>query len=522
MTNPISTHTFLFPFCWKESVSGDSLNKTLRTEQLKKIGWKESKYEKFESTIDYNEYQYFYPFVRDILYGKGENSDAIFHHFSFMANEKMKYLIEVNPKALRLDQSENKVFELDVQDIMLNVYDFNVGVLSIHCHNTKNNSEADVLAINQFGRRIFPPFISEKTFTSEMPEKIGLVQDGVIIAEENFNEFRELKGNLPIVLATWLPDHIKKLLPVAEHDIQEILDDRLFVISWYGASEKKLQDLSKYNEPVKQFGFQQDDFWSKFIYVDANERSLWNREKQSALLNEQTYSRWVDYSYPNPYLPEQGNCSPTLYGVSRYSFVSVSSSETSLPRNNVTGVYYKMLELCLVQRAAVIKFSEEVSAVSKQLLGKTFESDKEDRDYRRIKSLYAEYILFINKVYFREVTAQEQGIELYELIQKTMNIPKSVGDLDNEIQELNTYMSMLEQYAQTEKANRLNILATLFLPASFFAAILGITTFDDNIYPNGTSVWLPVVIVVIALVVSGFFVRKDLVNIISRYKKVHD
>jgi len=35
---------------------------------------------------------------------------------------------------------------------------------------------------------------------------------------------------------------------------------------------------------------------------------------------------------------------------------------------------------------------------------------------KKVSDLYLAYIRFVNKIYFREVTAYEQGIELYDML----------------------------------------------------------------------------------------------------------
>ena len=103
---------------------------------------------------------------------------------------------------------------------------------------------------------------------------------------------------------------------------------------------------------------------------------------------------------------------------------------------------------------------------------------------------------FLNRIYFREVTSQIQGIELYTMFQEAMNLEKEVKDLDNEIQELFEYQNMQEQ-------RRLNKIASLFLPITLITSFLGMNTFDDGLIPEPLRI--PVNIAVILMMIYVFY-----------------
>ena len=147
-----------------------------------------------------------------------------------------------------------------------------------------------------------------------------------------------------------------------------------------------------------------------------------------------------------------------------------------------------MVELSLIQRASILKFSDEVTRLSK------LKNEKSKNITEDISGLYKAYIRFVNQIYFREVTAQEQGIELYNMLQEKMKIAEQVKDLDNEIEELHNYANLLEQNEQEKRIRRITILGAIFLPASFFVGLFWINTMPDSgILPsfivNGKAYW---------------------------------
>lgn len=133
-------------------------------------------------------------------------------------------------------------------------------------------------------------------------------------------------------------------------------------------------------------------------------------------------------------------------------------------------IYSRMVELALVQRASMLRFLSEVTRVSNLC------EDKQEELTEKISSIYKEYIRFINQVYFREVTAQDQGIELYNLLLQQFNSEKQIEYLESEIRDLYQYVSIVEEHKQTRRMERFTWLATIFVPASLFTGILGMNS----------------------------------------------
>jgi len=136
-------------------------------------------------------------------------------------------------------------------------------------------------------------------------------------------------------------------------------------------------------------------------------------------------------------------------------------------------MYYKLVELCLVQRASILRFSDEITEISRLDPG-----DKKLPD--KVNSLYRQYIRFVNKIYFREVTPQEQGIELYDLLQKHMRLDRDVKDLHQEIQEVNQYAMQVKEDKRNQILQELTYLATIFLIPTFITGYFGMNILDKS------------------------------------------
>ncbi|MBK9227478.1 MAG: hypothetical protein IPL67_10600 [Ignavibacteria bacterium] len=117
-----------------------------------------------------------------------------------------------------------------------------------------------------------------------------------------------------------------------------------------------------------------------------------------------------------------------------------------------------MAELCLLQRASIHSFSSEVTKVSDMLL----QSERNREELRRTtEEIYKHYIFFINRIYFREVTAQEQGIEIFDKMQSVMRLHEEAKDLEAELDELHKISVLSEERGQSWQAHFLTMIATV-------------------------------------------------------------
>lgn len=137
-------------------------------------------------------------------------------------------------------------------------------------------------------------------------------------------------------------------------------------------------------------------------------------------------------------------------------------------------IYSRMVELVLVQRASMLKFSEEVTKVSH------LKGNNNSLVAHRIGALYQEYIRFMNQIYFKEVTAQDQGIELYNLLLNQFDSKAQAKDLDDEIAELHGYISLMIDNSRNINSSWLNILAAIFLPPTVLSGFFGMNPFPEG------------------------------------------
>ena len=478
-----SYHNFLFPFrfdyltnsyddrhdFYKEISFDERVNNHLENlfELLQKNNWKYEKFE-FKSFEYYNEFVYFHDFVKDSLFNQKElNNNATSWYFE-KEFENGEFILECESFAW------HKIYHLTLKSITLRIFETGIGILSIEVENHKYSDFNDILKINEYSRRIYPPFVGEKFSLDEVIKKYIAKQMTLKLDNQEIKEdFSKFEINNPpyVKIASYILEILGKDIFTQSPNnkdkflIQPIIDERMFVICWYGNNELA-QDISK--------SYQDNDNWYKYIFVDAGDKTIQDVEMQKKILEKSTYTRWSGYN--------------SLYGITRYSFMLLSNDLETLKKDyadmivtHMQSVYYQMAILVLTQRASILRFSDEITAISDL---------DQDKLYERMSSLYKNYLRFVNKLYFKEITSQEQGIEIYTKFQKVMNIYFDIEDLDKEIAKLNNYVYLVQEEKENKEMKKLTQVATFFMPPTFIAGIFGMNVFGEHSLNVENSWWI--------------------------------
>jgi len=460
-----SYHNFMFPFRFDKvscEFNGDDRHEFYKEvkfddrvviddefkKNLENNGWEYKKFE-INSSLDYNEFVYFHDFVKDSLYNLKEfEVGATSYYFEKKdINNKFNLIIK------------GKEYDLKLTSISLRIFDTGIGILSIEAENHENESLEDILKINDFARRVYPQFLGEnfdvsKTQEAFLPSKIKIDK-----YEENFSNFADEVKQKPFVkignhILGILGDTFSQTFKKDKYLIQPILDDRMFVNCWYGNDEF-----------VQNIDNKQDELY-KYIFIDGEQLTIQDKDMQKELIKQSLYTRWKNYN--------------TLFGITRYSFVCISEmnefTKNVLPLPHMQTMYYQMAIILLTTRASILRFSDEVTAIS------DIDTNKNISD--RISNLYKNYLRFKNKLYFKEVTPQEQGIELYDKAREIMRIDSDINDLAIEISSLNNFAFVLDEKEEKKEMNKLTKLGTIFIPGTFIAGIFGMNVFPEKALDN--------------------------------------
>ncbi len=455
-----SYHIFMFPFRIGESFDEENIDTG---------EWKRKDFS-IRSPEAYNVQAYFYPYVRKVLGLTSENEKAISQFFEYAKGGNGIYHI----------RAKGKSYELELDGIFLRIFkNEKTGILSFHLKNVKYPEPDDVLRINDFGRRIFPQFIGNHMTCDAknafLSCEVGLVfDDGTAWIEDfsHYDTFDTLTSHRYVN-----PRHIRMLLrPAKLENVEPIIDDRMYVVSHFMHDESSAA-LKAYDAGTKRYAYEENPFWYKFVFVDTD-LMCQNKNMLPECIKESTYARWIDYG--------------TIFGVSRYSFMLLTD-RSSFSRNildtHIRTVYFQMVTLLLSYRAMILAFSSDVGAVA--------DETSYARKLEKSEKIFKDYIRFENHIYFKEVTAQEQGIELFDLARERMRLDDRLVELDHDIAELHEFIQMKQNRREEKNLNSLNTLAGLFLPATVISGIFGM-----NIFPEkwNTLLQSPVMVAIVTIV----------------------
>lgn len=505
-----SVHTFMFPFQWdyipKSPQENTLYNRRTNLKDFDRLfsensPLKRKKFDISNSVIKYSEYSYFHPYVRKALYHTRE--DDIVYYYEIDEKEGV-YNIEY------LKNKEVCALSLKLDNVCLHAYDTGVGVLTFNLSNYDYPNKEDILIINEYGRRIYPQYMNS---WGRLTAKNSILADrisgniGRLSFSDDFSQYEEPIQNNSCFLP---PQHIRNVFGYSEQAhigdegqnfvfrnqeekkdtirIRPVTDDRMFYLCYYNNAALANEMASKKSAtPCApsdiQYEYELNEFWYAMVYGDSGSPSVKDDRFQQKQIRDVTYSRWVDFHAKEP------SYHGSLFGITKDSFVCIggwSDLETHMQT-----MYYQMAILCLVQRASILRFSYEIAQITRLIFKKRVDLAS------HIKEIYENYITFINRIYFREVTAQIQGIELYAQFQNVMILEKEIKDLDGEIQELFEYQSIQEQ-------GKLNKIAALFLPVTLVTSFLGMNIVDKLCIPDWLSIALNITILVVMIYV---FVR---------------
>ncbi len=465
---PFSYHIFLFPFKWNFG-TGDPPNDPLKSIDAHLVS---NNWERFtgitDPVDDYNKQAYFHPFTHEALMDKGK-AQCILRQYTYKNTGKGISLYCIGCGK----EKEERTYQLCIEKIQLNIYATGVGILAYFLENGQYADRKDIFIINDRGRRIYPPFLAGHPLTQE-PKKSLLahrlelhLKKGEPIIEDfsGFNKEKDIPQNYGKISRT-----VMEILGPAFYSgdketatppihIEPVIDDRMFVLCWMH-DKKWCNQLLKYGKRNETYAYSTDDDWYSYLFIDGDGATCKGINKKKRLLTGHTDERWLDKE------------KFTLFGISRYSFVVLTKPGHPLFPLHLHNLYLEMVRLSLMQRASILHFSRKITTLS----GNLTETDAPEQ----LGRLHQQYLQFVNKMYFREVTAQEQGIELYDKLQYCMQIERDIKDLNREIDELHQSVSLEEERKNSKQLHILTVIGALLVLPMFITGFFGMNIFSEK------------------------------------------
>ena len=427
-----------------------------------------------EELVDnYANYNYFNEQAQDLIFNykidKDErDSKVVNYKFADIdSSVNSKYIINVN---------EEKTYELNLDKIILKEYEIEnekIYLMMIYVTNNDYDSLSDIKNINQYGRRLYSPWISldiGNGINTECPDDLKIhIRDKFIYSNDkndgkadlnykneeifkyNFddkNKYKSYSERLNSIRQKEVNDKNDKSIiknPHKSNLIQNILNyekeskdekieielinpDRMYV--GFYVKNFLIGRIKKYSSEKQEYAYLYDDSLSDQLYalayIDGGDATCQSRVMRKKLLQETIYDRWIDWE--------------TIHTVTHNGFGCIASD--GAPYESVImpflTEYMEMMALVLLQRNLLLEFHKEAKDLSIQF------------DSEELENLQKKYVKFKTQVLLFEVTPQEQGYEIYRLMQKQLYI-------DEEKEKLDDIMNSLYEVANVKHSIQLNI-----------------------------------------------------------------
>lgn len=546
-----SYHTFVLPFTWKMSgVKVDDEYLALKKVFEGNQNWvntnlsDETNILSKSDIIDdenvkhfYKEYQYFYPYVRKAIYGY-EHDICSNYLFAPIREKGGEYLITKN----------EITYKLSLKAIRVRLVNTGVGLFIIECEypedankeNDKRQLEDDIKNINNYGRRIKLPFISqdnniinadslEITIGNDTSLKEDFKQqNGEIIDTINKKTKEEPSASGSSISLSDMAGFITKIMgygykdeeysftssPLTKkNEIQIIpaLDDRMYVayaVSVYNKRLGKSIFKTKTNTKTKDeecYVDLTDQELNKslyeYAYVDPAEGcSCPDKRLREELLEKAVYSRWAPYG--------------TIYLISEIGFGMLSNAEIGGNDNHLYETfltcYLQMVYIALLQKASIVNYYRETANIARHFSANSRKLDR--NDIRRIMNLQERHVAFDSQLFFSEVSPEQQAIEMYDMLKESFH-------LESENKKLEETLTSLYEITDTDLNISVNTtigfltwLSVILAAASIIYNILfssDVVIRCDNYsvingFPGsiGTDLWIFIIAVVLLSVVA--------------------
>ena len=471
-----------------------------------------------EELVDnYANYNYFNEQARILIFNDEKNkpdkghSKVVNYKFSRIdSSGKSKYKIIVkkdNDKVVDNKEDNSKMnnyqksnyqkhdkYELNLDKIILKKYEIeNEKIFLMMIFVTNNDYErlSDIKNINQYGRRLYSPWIPldlGNGVNTECPDDLQIHIGDEVIYSNDSNDENNGKADLNYkdkeIFKYNFDDKNKHKLyneklneiiskPEKSYIIENILNynrdksdkikielinpDRMFV-GFYLKNNSLIERIKKYSTEKQEYSTEKQEYAYLYdyilsdqlyalAYIDGGDATCQSKVMRKKLLQETIYDRWIDCG--------------TIHTVTHNGFGCIASD--GAPYESVImpflTEYMEMIALVLLQRNMLLKFHLKAKDLSIQF------------DSEELENLQKKYVKFKTQVLLFEVTPQEQGYEIYRLMQKQLYI-------DEEKEKLDDIMNSLYEVANVKHSIELNITVKLL---TGFAVVIALVSFAVSV-----------------------------------------
>lgn len=371
----------------------------------------------------YEEVIYFHPFARDWLYGDGTKEDDERAMLRFVRDDVTKMKITLDNEDLS-HRDTSPEFEFSVPRVEAYLCKPEVLILAVEIvwQSTDQASElklADVLALQSRVRELYPPYFKNcggQSIPGNCPTSvqwIGPAGSGQPLATSDFGKGRDhfakqvAQGAEPPIAAHWkfLLDPIEPFLKRNENGahFRQIIDDRIPGMTYVSVDDPRLISPGDFD---------------RLVFCDTGGASPYPYS-EAFLARDRDQHRYDRFWRETPDHDSPQLDLTTRYLCSGFQFVAIGRESNwdfqVLVRDHFRRQYFRIGLIAHFQRAALLKFADDMSEAIKELKGMSPREELEDDNFRlTIESLQLTFLKFVSRAWFSEVSNQLQGQELFQ------------------------------------------------------------------------------------------------------------
>lgn len=459
----------------------------------------------------YSAYQFFNEAGRSIVFDEAENE--IVSKFQvkeeFLKHGNSQYVITLKDKELKLD----------IDGIYLKVFNTGIVMFYMECKNYEHRSIEEVKLINEYGRRVSLSFWPKDVNAyKKCADKLSICINNEAMFIDDFRGFVEKvsKDKNEKVSLTYISTIIRGLLckngknirfrakepnsKVNEIQIRPILDGKMYVSCCIADVDAAIQIKKGFDEDTNSFSEKQEINLTELINVDLEGHCAYtNKNERKSFLAKHLY------------LSEFAGDKPKLLGITEQSCVKIIMPEYDQSLNQINefeidyhnNIYNQIVIVGIAQRMTIANFMQEISRISRGI--EDSKKKMTNKDVMSIMELQERFVAFQNQFLLFEVTAQREGIYIYNKIQKELHVKE-------ENDTLSSRLSGIYELANINQGYRFNkwalVLSVVALICATFGAINDANTIGSLSFANYSGYAVVTIGTVICSLIIGFVLKK--------------
>jgi hypothetical protein len=257
--------------------------------------------------------------------------------------------------------------------------------------------------------------------------------------------------------------------------------------------------------------------WIKLLNVDPPEETPEKTHEmvttfERAWVAERTYGRWQEHG--------------TFYGFN-YHCGAMLGAPLRIPPTwqHFAEMYFDQTLLLLYLRVGSFRFSQRLSRLSARARDRTALDNRTGFETWRqtFEKLRGDFALFTNLYQFPLLSSQQQGLEMYAMARRYMDVEALFREIQEEIRSSHEYMEIRTAREQTATSTQLTVVATVGLAVGLASSILGMNVLIDTL--KGKTFGMEVILAFGILLLSVYLIfwafkhAKSIVNFLECLQK---